>query len=127
MKLKDFPLVLRAFKEIEFDNGGNRARNLKPEVDVPDEWLVPFDAAEGLFTIIEGMTVKDVPALEGKEEYEPDTPLWQVLTLPANDDDLIVSRHLLVNPIFAWITQKVLYEFFDGELSGVFTEKRRQI
>jgi hypothetical protein len=130
VKLKDFPLVMRAFKEIELDNGGSRARCLLREPDVPDYWQTPMLVAEETFRQCGDKVVSGVWELAEREtsgEYYPHTPLWTVVALPVDDDDKKVYEHLGLAPAQGWLTTHLLGQFFDGELSGVFTAPRRPL
>jgi hypothetical protein len=127
MKLKEFPLVMRAFREIELDSGGFLARALNPEVEVPEYWEVPFRAAEEVFIRCGGRWVVDVSELFGKEEYNHNTPLWQVVAIPVNEDDKVVYRALGIGRLDGWVTSHLLGQFFDGELAGKFTTERKPL
>lgn len=123
MKLKDFPLTMRAFKEIALDSGGSQADMPRGETEIPDYWLIPFQSAEEVFSTCGDKTVDYVPALSGKEEYTIDTTLWQIICLGADEDDMIVMRHLVIHPAVAWNTVHLLYQYFDGELVDTFTSR----
>lgn len=127
MKLRDYPLIFRAFKEINLNSSYRPGMYVDGNADVPERWLIPFAACEDTFRKCTDRTVSSVPTLETRvDDYNGDLPLWQVIALPVDEDDLIVMRFILCSPEAAWLTQHVLHEFFDGELSGVFYGGQRE-
>lgn len=126
MKLNDFPLVVQAFKAIEYDNRGYMARDLNLEAEIPEHWLVPFRAAENTLHRCGDTLVSAVPELKDREEYEFPTKLWEVIAGPVDDDDWKVYRHLGVGEAQGWVTSRLLYEFFDGELTRVFIKENEK-
>lgn len=125
MKLKQFPLIMRAFHAIELDNGGTRARALIPEADIPDHWEVPFQVVERVFQQLGDHNVSMVHRLLTENTWEPSTKAWEVVALPVNEDDTIVMNQFGIHKTDQWLTNHLLYQFFDGELAGKFTTERR--
>lgn len=130
MKLKEFPLVLRVFHAIELDNGGTRARGLKPETEVPEHWLVPFQVVERVFQGIGEVKVGATlgwKVLKDREitcAQETDY-VWEVIASGGDDEPEVLMNALGVNETDQWLVNQLLNQFFDGELSGVFTEEWR--
>lgn len=133
MTLNDFPLIARAFKEIEFDSGGVMSRTLNLDTDIPQHWEHAFQVVEKIFAKLGEGTFGSLyaplqEALKAEvldDVYEAKTPLWEIVALPINDAHVVLMDGLGINKTDQWLTNHLLYQFFDGELAGVFTNKRR--
>ena len=131
--LKDYPRVMNAFHSIELDNGGTRARWLNPDIPIPEHWETPFQLVEAVFNHIGDAKMSDLPDILQKQireevvddVYDPTTPVWEIIALPVNDAHVVVMDGLGINKTDQWLTNHLLYQFFDGELAGVFVTKRR--
>lgn len=134
MKLQDFPLVMWAFTQIEADSAGSWARELIVEENIDPHWVVAFQAAENTLWRCGLDTVEEIPELRERGEYcsqGPDdrtktyTLMREVIALPVDNDNEIVCRWLGIGEVQCWVTQHLLYSFFDGELRDKFREKRK--
>ena len=130
MKLKDFPLVTKAFKDIEVDSGGFHRRRIKMKADVPQRWINRFLRAEQALTKIHGKKLRDfheyIPEKKWNSEilqdgdFKPTESAWIHVIIPCNENDKILLKAAGAVPVQIKAAREVLNGFFDGDLNLIF-------
>lgn len=125
MILQDFPLLKRSFREIFYESFGVAPHHrFDPGEDVPDHWVPAFKLTERVLLGLGDRTIESCSPLADKEDYGGTTTLWEVVTLPVDDDDEVVLKNEHCTEEEIETVKKVMLEFFDGDLLGVFVKEK---
>jgi hypothetical protein len=125
--MKSFPMLTKAFKEIDGDNGNFYI--LDPMIEKPTQrWLGDFETAEAVLKRLDGIKLTDILTKKAlKQFYEivgskrltgnDNSAFWWVV---ASVDDCAeqIMKAAGINKNDAKIVEEVLYQYFDGDLSG---------
>jgi hypothetical protein len=135
-QLKDFPFVLKAFQLIYDDQPypPHMRVHLMPKAKVPKAWLARFSIAETTLKAFDGKTLRHVGIRAGdlyaegmrRGEIKLTEPALDHVVLPVNDLQVRIYKAARIPKTAATITDKVLYEFFDGMLRAVFQSEARR-
>lgn len=122
-QLKDFPLVMKAFKEIQYDSCGSMAGGIRNDEAV-GHWALAFHIAEQWLKKLNGKTIGQVcPELVEMEYYEGinnNDKAVEFVYLGMNDSAQIILRAADASEQEIWIIEHLFNMFFDGELTERF-------
>lgn len=129
---KQFPLLTRAFAEIDADNGNFHI--LKKGATVPKGWEKRFTAAEDGLSLLVGKRLDEFFSdeemhdmgmehlLDGKAT-PADFDIFSAVVLPVDESAAIIMQRMAVRQREARAVEQVLYEYFDGKLSALLHEE----
>lgn len=133
LQLRDFPNIVKAFREIEFDGGA--PCNLRPRATVPAKWVTRFRSCERTLAMLRGLTLRDVTPQIHKRKYYDDLKdqmdleqgAWLFTVIPINDSDELILQAAGASKTAIKAVKDVLNEFFDGDLHSVFAMPRKRV
>jgi hypothetical protein len=128
VRLKHFPFVWKAFKLILADQPYMDRKVTIPGITpVAAKLLQRFERAESALAKLYGVrlgtigvTMADLAKEHCAEDLRLTDSAFETVVLPVNDVQRVVYKRAGISKADAKTTDKVLYEFFDGNLRNIF-------
>lgn len=123
LKLKNFPLVMHGFKEIQLDQY-IQGMELNAKAEIGEDWVAAFECAEKLLNRLKfkklGKFMPELLTMDYYDDLQSDNSVIYLIYMPVNDTDKLLMRKAGCTELEIFAINMLFYQFFDGELREVF-------